>query len=183
MVLAFCCVLSTLYFFFLMIRRPPRSTRTDTLFPYTTLFQDLVRRAVKVMEAVDAVAPAAAPAVPREQRLEGGGGVAVRRQHAVIDQRRQVRIVRDAAVVLEAVGVDLQQRAGRVRRHVLLLPGVRPEGRVPAAPAYERANARNGRRDPPGARSERSPAPPQAGTPEPLKVSPTQTRTPGVWTA
>src|SRR3546814_16140552 len=24
---------------FLMIRRPPRSTRTDTLFPYTTLFR------------------------------------------------------------------------------------------------------------------------------------------------
>src|SRR3546814_8754961 len=29
-----CC-----YLFFLMIRRPPRSTRTDTLFPYTTLFR------------------------------------------------------------------------------------------------------------------------------------------------
>src|SRR3546814_18652898 len=26
-------------FFFLMIRRPPISTRTDTLFPYTTLFR------------------------------------------------------------------------------------------------------------------------------------------------
>src|SRR3546814_16120372 len=30
---------STLVFFCLMIRRPPRSTRTDTLFPYTTLFR------------------------------------------------------------------------------------------------------------------------------------------------
>src|SRR3546814_20910352 len=29
-------------FFFLMIRRPPRSTRTDTLFPYTTLFRSLL---------------------------------------------------------------------------------------------------------------------------------------------
>src|SRR3546814_13405138 len=28
--------------FFLMIRRPPRSTRTDTLFPYTTLFRSAV---------------------------------------------------------------------------------------------------------------------------------------------
>src|SRR3546814_8996158 len=27
-----------------MIRRPPRSTRTDTLFPYTTLFRSLDRR-------------------------------------------------------------------------------------------------------------------------------------------
>src|SRR3546814_2082715 len=37
--------------FFLMIRRPPRSTRTDTLFPYTTLFRSAV------------IAPAAALAV------------------------------------------------------------------------------------------------------------------------
>src|SRR3546814_3690294 len=31
-------------FFFLMIRRPPRSTRIDTLFPYTTLFRSLEDR-------------------------------------------------------------------------------------------------------------------------------------------
>src|SRR3546814_16998838 len=40
MFLLFLCVL----FFFLMRRRPPRSTRTDTLFPYTTLFRSLHRR-------------------------------------------------------------------------------------------------------------------------------------------
>src|SRR3546814_20833039 len=34
-------VLSMLLFCFLMRRRPPRSTRTDTLFPYTTLFRSL----------------------------------------------------------------------------------------------------------------------------------------------
>src|SRR3546814_2864704 len=28
-----------------MIRRPPRSTRTDTLFPYTTLFRSRLRKA------------------------------------------------------------------------------------------------------------------------------------------
>src|SRR3546814_13707112 len=27
-----------------MIRRPPRSTRTDTLFPYTTLFRSFLRQ-------------------------------------------------------------------------------------------------------------------------------------------
>src|SRR3546814_647653 len=32
------------FFFFLMIRRPPRSTRTDTLFPYTTLFRSSTYR-------------------------------------------------------------------------------------------------------------------------------------------
>src|SRR3546814_10062695 len=31
-------------FFFLMIRRPPRSTLTDTLFPYTTLFRSAAAR-------------------------------------------------------------------------------------------------------------------------------------------
>src|SRR3546814_15406773 len=31
-------------FFFVMRRRPPRSTRTDTLFPYTTLFRSKVRQ-------------------------------------------------------------------------------------------------------------------------------------------
>src|SRR3546814_16889340 len=35
--LSSCCNI----FFFLMIRRPPRSTRTDTLFPYTTLFRSV----------------------------------------------------------------------------------------------------------------------------------------------
>src|SRR3546814_6091795 len=34
-----CAYVCYIFFFFLMIRRPPRSTRTDTLFPYTTLFR------------------------------------------------------------------------------------------------------------------------------------------------
>src|SRR3546814_11178154 len=33
--------------FFLMIRRPPRSTRTDTLFPYTTLFRSHMAEQVR----------------------------------------------------------------------------------------------------------------------------------------
>src|SRR3546814_284820 len=40
MMLLWCCSLYLLVIvLFLMIRRPPRSTRTDTLFPYTTLFR------------------------------------------------------------------------------------------------------------------------------------------------
>src|SRR3546814_12299557 len=38
------CLIISIYVevvFVLMIRRPPRSTRTDTLFPYTTLFRSL----------------------------------------------------------------------------------------------------------------------------------------------
>src|SRR3546814_15212332 len=45
-VLGVCMVVSWIFcvffVFFLMIRRPPRSTRTDTLFPYTTLFRSHV---------------------------------------------------------------------------------------------------------------------------------------------
>src|SRR3546814_9311276 len=37
-----------LFVFFLMIRRPPRSTRTDTLFPYTTLFRSWADWRIKV---------------------------------------------------------------------------------------------------------------------------------------
>src|SRR3546814_11449076 len=39
LILTSLCTYYVDYFFFLMIRRPPRSTRTDTLFPYTTLFR------------------------------------------------------------------------------------------------------------------------------------------------
>src|SRR3546814_14328614 len=37
-------VVSHMQCFVLMIRRPPRSTRTDTLFPYTTLFRSCLLR-------------------------------------------------------------------------------------------------------------------------------------------
>src|SRR3546814_10033817 len=47
--------------FVLMIRRPPRSTRTDTLFPYTTLFRS--------MDRVDAWL-AASPAVLLEPTVD-----------------------------------------------------------------------------------------------------------------
>src|SRR3546814_20395255 len=39
-----------------MIRRPPRSTRTDTLFPYTTLSRSLVEREARQGEAVGGTA-------------------------------------------------------------------------------------------------------------------------------
>src|SRR3546814_12179363 len=48
-------VVSCSLVFFLMIRRPPRSTRTDTLFPYTTLFRSAV---AKVMAPLPGIRPA-----------------------------------------------------------------------------------------------------------------------------
>src|SRR3546814_1115600 len=35
------CMSASVWYFFLMVRRPPRSTRTYTLFPYPTLFRSL----------------------------------------------------------------------------------------------------------------------------------------------
>src|SRR3546814_11598044 len=47
------------FIFFLMIRRPPRSTRTDTLFPYTTLFRskagDVTMSGLSIGDAIPAV--------------------------------------------------------------------------------------------------------------------------------
>src|SRR3546814_11902806 len=42
--------LDRLLLFFLMIRRPPRSTRTGTLFPYTTLFRSPIVEGGDVVE-------------------------------------------------------------------------------------------------------------------------------------
>src|SRR3546814_7698421 len=52
-----------MFVFFLMIRRPPRSTRTDTLFPYTTLFRsasaaaDVVQDLYLKLRRIDARLP------------------------------------------------------------------------------------------------------------------------------
>src|SRR3546814_13262738 len=52
-----------------MIRRPPRSTRTDTLFPYTTLFRSIAEDAVDVVRVPGAWE---IPAV--DARIADGGG-------------------------------------------------------------------------------------------------------------
>src|SRR3546814_4835231 len=57
-----------------MLRRPPRSTRTDTLFPYTTLFRaegfqkSGIKPELKVMEVLPVLPPDLRPLVP----LDGG---------------------------------------------------------------------------------------------------------------
>src|SRR3546814_14136003 len=54
-------MLRLLLCFFLMIRRPPRSTRTDTLLPYTTLFRSHTgrppRRPLRPRTALSAARP------------------------------------------------------------------------------------------------------------------------------
>src|SRR3546814_19429221 len=57
-----------------MNRRPPRSTRTDTLFPYTTLFRSLAGAAVAALE-VDAGNGQPASHLFRRVDRHGGGGL------------------------------------------------------------------------------------------------------------
>src|SRR3546814_9222295 len=73
-----------------MIRRPPRSTRTDTLFPYTTLFRSILRQLKekahdhsRIREHADGALPdddsgrcpqSPAAAEARQNRLQGDAG-------------------------------------------------------------------------------------------------------------
>src|SRR3546814_20311647 len=59
-----------MFFFFLMIRRPPRMTRTDTLLPYTTLFRSpapLMRRRCRASDRPTSTAGRSSDV--REERL------------------------------------------------------------------------------------------------------------------
>src|SRR3546814_13119720 len=76
-----------------MRRRPPRSTRTDTLFPYTTLFRS---DAVEDRE-IDRLGPASRVAVDLPEQLLGGGGVNVLAIGERLLQRGHVRHVRGQA--------------------------------------------------------------------------------------
>src|SRR3546814_1962892 len=77
-----CCF--SVWFFFLMIRRPPRSTRTDTLFPYTTLFRSCRRLPASRLPA-PSDAPSAARGVAWPPRNKAGGSA--RRQGSSPEQR------------------------------------------------------------------------------------------------
>src|SRR3546814_9128609 len=55
-----------IFVFFLMIRRPPRSTRTDTLFPYTTLFRS---RNLQQSRSLPACSPSRRAATRHLRRL------------------------------------------------------------------------------------------------------------------
>src|SRR3546814_15368895 len=77
-----CCIYRC--FFFLMIRRPPRSTRTDTLFPYTTLFRSVPPR--NAVRALDSHHVALVAAQAQFGRAEQPIHDVVRRAEAVVHQ-------------------------------------------------------------------------------------------------
>src|SRR3546814_15081916 len=58
--------------FVLMIRPPPRSTRTDTLFPYTTLFRSAVGFVRDVQRFAEDAEPVVQPDIGAEIDLKRG---------------------------------------------------------------------------------------------------------------
>src|SRR3546814_20175284 len=78
-------------FFFFMIRRPPRSTRTDTLFPYATLFRSTGRR-----HALEKEMRAANVRLAQAIEAEHGYGPrvteAIDHSHQVMGDRKSTRL-------------------------------------------------------------------------------------------
>src|SRR3546814_4551321 len=85
-----------------MIRRPPRSTLTDTLFPYTTLFRSLAAQHCPAPHA------AAGPGRFRLGRRPPGGNPGIARFHRDEDRRQPV-----GGTAVVAAG---HRRRGRSRR-------------------------------------------------------------------
>src|SRR3546814_17688722 len=85
-----------------MIRRPPRSTRTDTLFPYTTLFRSVAIEAIEAERV--------------EDRDEGGVGIA--RQRVAQRQRAMGRQLGDETVGQRLDTIFLLGGLGTRRRSV-----------------------------------------------------------------
>src|SRR3546814_20960973 len=89
-----------------MIRRPPRSTRTDTLFPYTTLFRSGIETAGLVYEA------------PQPGRVRiADVGLIRQLPHRLVEQALVQQREKSGLNVLRIIGPggeDLSQKARRV---------------------------------------------------------------------
>src|SRR3546814_6340901 len=101
---------SKLSFFFLMIRRPPRSTRTDTLFPYTTLF----RSQHVIARLLDTLAIFNLPKFPHCQRSVVGAPKLFRGRVIIVDKQEGVY---QAAQKSRIDVLDAEQVKDRLLRH------------------------------------------------------------------
>src|SRR3546814_14422392 len=88
-------------FVFLIIRRPPRSTRTDTLFPYTTLFRSIgsefISLALKVSSATNSLALIAHPFMVQASQDTGNDiyiGALLDQELAYIDKVEGTKSIR-----------------------------------------------------------------------------------------
>src|SRR3546814_6436198 len=130
-------IVSSIFFFFLMIRRPPRSTRTDTLFPYTTLFRSDRLSAQPLRAGFHAAL--AAPPPPRRPRDRAPRHPSLARRHW---PHRHAHLVlgHRLSAAGRGGGAELHRAAFRHRRRGALS---RRDG---ARPALDRDGGRLARR-------------------------------------
>src|SRR3546814_1177727 len=98
------------FFFFLMVRRPPRSTRTDTRFPYTTLFRSDCRRGLQGLHA------GAHPSLPA---VELAGWTGQFRSPSVFPSSNWSRIRRDSWMRASASARLSESRSSRWSKALL----------------------------------------------------------------
>src|SRR3546814_13441860 len=107
--------------FFLMIRRPPRSTRTDTLFPYTTLFRShgldhVCKRSFRFPELANAQPEDAQDHRPTHQKAgqeERGLSAEDGPAKAVDDADNRVQVVEQAPLWRDHTGTEADRQIGR----------------------------------------------------------------------
>src|SRR3546814_11702904 len=114
-----------------MIRRPPRSTRTDTLFPYTTLFRS------RFLHRRDLVLGLALPA--GDDRT-GVAHAAARRRADARDEADHRLLAATAGLVLQEMGGPFFGRAADLADHEDRMGGLCGEDtlQIGRAPCLER---------------------------------------------
>src|SRR3546814_15047935 len=93
-------------FFFLMNRRPPRSKRTNKLFPYTRLFRSAVGAAVPVSRGAEDGAPVDGVGGAREAATADSGGAFARGGDAAAGGDGGAGVVDGGAAVRDRAAVD-----------------------------------------------------------------------------
>src|SRR3546814_19157425 len=104
-----------------MIRRPPRSTRTDTLFPYTTLCRSPLDRKRPCLRG---------PGGPAGQRHAADGADRRQRLAAETQGRNSEAVL--AVPLRRGMALDGQQQF--LSSHSAAVVGIRHEGPAPVAP-------------------------------------------------
>src|SRR3546814_15228513 len=113
-----------MFLFYLMIRRPPRSTRTDTLFPYTTLFRSYRLADVAIDHSQD-VGPLPASSIATIIKVFEDAGARARASSIHVNAwfGDYDKATMAAELLADDLGIDPQEQSRRV-----LFLGNAPQG-------------------------------------------------------